>query len=87
MEPIFEALNSGKLPLTAKSMDAVRQIKNAVANATLSIPKPGKELRLEADASGTSVGAILTQEGRPIAYMSTCHVGYPQQKKDGHRQN
>ena len=70
MEPLFEAMNYRRLPLSSACVKAIDHIKKSVSEAVLLVPVPGKELRLETDASGSSVGAILSQEGRPVAYMS-----------------
>lgn len=70
MEPLFKALRSKDLPLNRPCIQAIEVVKTAVSSAVLLVPKQGRELRLETDASGVSVGAILSQDGRPIAYMS-----------------
>ncbi|KAK9117123.1 hypothetical protein Sjap_016070 [Stephania japonica] len=36
----------------------------------LALPEPGKELTVYTDASGTGLGCVLMQEGRPVAYLS-----------------
>ncbi|KAJ0183794.1 hypothetical protein K1T71_000217 [Dendrolimus kikuchii] len=47
------------------------QLKNLLTNApVLAFYQPEKELTLSVDASSVGLGAVLLQEGRPIAYSS-----------------
>ena len=70
MDPLFPALNSKKLSLTRLAIDAINQVKQLIKEAILHVADPNKELTLTTDASPTAIGAILSQEGWPIAFMS-----------------
>ena len=70
MAPLFDALELNQFPLSYDCLKAIDSIRKSITSAVLAIPVPGKEMRLETDASGSAVGAILSQDGRPVAYMS-----------------
>lgn len=68
--PLFDARKSKSFPLNSDCVQAVDSLKKSVAAAALAIPTGQGELLLECDASGVAVGATLTEEGRPIAFVS-----------------
>ncbi len=70
MDPLFTALQNRELPLKKTAIDAIDQVKKHIKEAILHIADPSKELVLTTDASSTAIGAILSQENRPIAFMS-----------------
>lgn len=41
-----------------------------ISTSTLALPNFAEPFTIEADASGEGIGAVLTQHGKPIAYMS-----------------
>ncbi|KAK9085630.1 hypothetical protein Sjap_026041 [Stephania japonica] len=50
---------------------AFLELKKRLTTApVLALPEPGKELTVYTDASGTGLGCVLMQEGRPVAYLS-----------------
>ena len=69
-EPLFIAKRDGILPLQKNAVDCIDDIKKAVAKAILWIPDRQKPFILETDASGTALGGFLSQEGRPVAFVS-----------------
>ena len=70
MDPLFSALQKKSLPLLLAARNAISQIKQAINHAILYIVDPNKPLTLSTDASANAIGATLSQEGRPVAYMS-----------------
>ena len=68
--PLFEALNSKTLPLNASCLKAVEQLKREIASAQLTVPNDTDLVTLETDASCLAVGGYLSQNGRPIAFVS-----------------
>ncbi|KAJ0436024.1 putative nucleotidyltransferase, Ribonuclease H [Helianthus annuus] len=63
----------GNTPFTWDSVtdSAFKQLKRSLTNTpTLGLPDWSKSFTVECDASGVGIGAILTQQGRPIAYYS-----------------
>ena len=69
-EPLFIAKRDGLLPLQKDALDCIDDIKKAVAKAILWIPDRQKPFILETDVSGTALGGVLSQEGRPVAFVS-----------------
>lgn len=68
---LFDAKNSGRFPLSQEAIQAVSNVKTAVAKATLAVPVTGQHLTLETDASGTCVSGVLSApSGHPIAFVS-----------------
>jgi len=63
--------SQAKFDWTDKQECAFRQIKQALISApVLKLPDPNKPYELIADASVNAIGAVLVQEGHPVAYYS-----------------
>jgi len=70
MDPLFVALERKSFPLSKECLDAIQKMSQELKKAVLHIPDPKRPLCIETDASGKAVGATLTQDGRPISFMS-----------------
>ena len=68
---LLEVSAQGLFPLPDEAITAIETIKSDIAKATLTLPSPNNgPLLLETDASGNAIGAVLSQNDRPIAYFS-----------------
>ena len=71
MAPINECLKGNKFIYTSDAQDNFELIKKKVTEASILIlPIFNKVFKLECDASYTGIGAVLSQEGKPIAFFS-----------------
>ncbi|GJX22727.1 putative mitochondrial protein [Tanacetum coccineum] len=70
----LEAMQKLPTPTTIKYVSAelaYNQLKKAMMEApVLGLPNFSQEFVVETDASGTGIGAVLCQNGHPIAYLS-----------------
>ncbi|XP_061993693.1 uncharacterized protein LOC133711607 [Rosa rugosa] len=70
-KPLTDMLKLGGFQWTAASETAFEALKEALMNTpVLALPDFTKKFVIECDASGIGIGAILSQEGHPIAYLS-----------------
>ena len=62
---------STKFVWGAKHEDAFKTLKRKITTAlVLALPNLQRPFELECDASGHALGAVLMQDGRPVAYHS-----------------
>jgi hypothetical protein len=54
-------------PLLQRSFDSLK--KSLTTTPVLSLPNFAKEFTIETDASDKGIGAVLMQQGHPIAYL------------------
>ena len=74
--PLTELLKKGGYNWGQEASDAFEGLKQAMMEAPiLALPDFEQEFMVESDASKHGVGAVLIQQGQPIAFFSTTFKG------------
>jgi len=70
-KPLTKLLKKEGFKWNPKAEQAFEQLKEALSRVpTLGLPDFSKPFTLETDASNARIGAVLSQDGRPLAFLS-----------------
>ena len=71
MAPITDCMKASKFLWTTKATKAFNQIKEKLTTTPiLALPDFSQPFKLHCDATKIGIGAILSQNGKPVAYFS-----------------
>lgn len=69
--PMTEVLKGTKFVETSQAQRSFEELKDKLTQApVLTLPCFDEVFEVECDASGVRIGAVLIQEGKPLAYFS-----------------
>ena len=75
------SLHASTFPIDGDALNSFQRLKDDLAKACLGAIADDLPFEVETDASDFSLAAILSQDGRPVAFMSrtltSCERGYP----------
>ena len=81
--PFFRAVS---FPLDSQGLESFARLKDDLAKASLGTIRDDLAFEVESDASDYAIATILSQGGRPVAFMSRslnkCERNYPAVEKE-----
>jgi len=79
-------LQASNFPIGPEAERALKELKNDLGRASLGSIREGVPFEIETDASDNALSAVLSQGGRPVAFMSRtlshCEKRYPAIEKE-----